>query len=128
MPTALELSREEWQPYIEAARKRLVSPNLSLAEQEQREQLLTRVREAARQLKFQFNVQRVILFGSLAGTDWFVPDSDVDLAVEGLTADNFWHAWQIVEDVIGDRPVDLVEIETASDALRDAIQKHGMEL
>ncbi|MBK7893553.1 MAG: nucleotidyltransferase domain-containing protein [Anaerolineaceae bacterium] len=128
MPTALELSREEWQPYIEAARKRLVSPNLSLAEQERREQLLTRVREAARQLKFQFNVQRVILFGSLAGTDWFIPDSDVDLAVEGLTADNFWHAWRIVEDVIGDRPVDLVEIETASEALRNAIQKYGLEL
>lgn len=128
MPTALELSREEWQPYIEAARKRLGSPNLSLAEQEQREQLLTRVREAARQLKFQFNVQRVILFGSLAGTDWFVPDSDVDLAVEGLTADNYWHAWRIVEDVIGDRPVDLVEIETATESLQNAIQKHGMEL
>jgi len=128
MPTALELSRDEWQPYIEAARKRLVSPNLSLAEQEQREQLLTRVREAARQLKLQFNVQRVILFGSLAGTDWFIPDSDVDLAVEGLTVDNFWHAWRIVEDVIGDRPVDLVEIETATESLRDAIQKHGIKL
>lgn len=128
MPTALELSREEWQPYIEAARKRLVSPNLSLAEQEQREQLLSRVRAAASQLKSQFNVQRVILFGSLAGTDWFIPDSDVDLAVEGLTTDNFWHAWRIVEDVIGDRPVDLVEIETASEALRNAIQKYGLEL
>lgn len=128
MPTALELSREEWQPYIEAARKRLVSPNLSLAEQERREQLLSRVREAAFQLKSQFNVRRVILFGSLAGTDWFIPDSDVDLAVEGLTADNFWHAWRIVEDVIGDRLVDLVEIETATESLRDAIQKHGIEL
>ena len=128
MPTALELSREEWQPYIEAARKRLVSPNLSLVEQEQREQLLTRVRDAAGQLKSQFKVKRVIFFGSLAGTDWFIPDSDVDLAVEGLSADNFWTAWRIVEDVIGDRPVVLVEIETTTESLRNAIQKYGIEL
>ena len=92
MPTALELSREEWQPYIEAAKKRMASPNFSSAEQEQREQLLMRVRDAARQLKSEFNVQRVILFGSLADADWFVSDSDVDLAIEGLAPDNFWHA------------------------------------
>ena len=128
MPTALELTREEWQPYIEAARKRLTPPQLSLAEQEQREQLLTRVHDAARQLKSQFNVQRVILFGSLADTDWFIPNSDIDLAVEGLSPSDFWNAWRVVEDVIGDRPVDLIEIETASESLRNAIQKYGMEL
>lgn len=128
MPTALELTREEWQPYIEAARKRLTPPQLSLAEQEQREQLLTRVHDAARQLKSQFNVQRVILFGSLADTDWFIPNSDIDLAVEGLLPSDFWNAWRVVEDVIGDRPVDLIEIETASESLRNAIQKYGMEL
>ncbi len=128
MPTALELTREEWQPYIEAARKRLTPPKLSLAEQQQREQLLTRVQEAARQLKSQFGVQRVILFGSLADANWFIPNSDIDLAVEGLSASDFWNAWRVVEDVIGDRPVDLVEIETASETLRNAIQKYGMEL
>jgi predicted nucleotidyltransferase len=128
MPTALELTREEWQPYIKAARKRLAPPKLSLAEQQQREQLLTRVRDAAKQLKSQFGVQRVVLFGSLADTDWFIPNSDVDLAVEGLSASDFWNAWRVVEDVIGDRPVDLVELEMASEALRNAIQKYGMEL
>ena len=128
MPTALELTREEWQPYIEAARKRLAQPKLSLAEQQQREKLLKRVRDAAKQLKSQFGVKRVILFGSLADKDWFVPNSDIDLAVEGLPVSDFWSAWRIVEDVIGDRPVDLVEIETASDSLRNAIQKYGMEL
>ena len=128
MPTALELTREEWQPYIEAARKRLTPPKLSLAEQQQREQLLTRVQEAARQLKTQFGVQRVILFGSLADANWFIPNSDIDLAVEGLSASDFWNAWRVVEDVIGDRPVDLVEIETASETLRNAIQIYGMEL
>lgn len=128
MPTALELTREEWQPYIEAARKRLVPPKLSLAERQEREELLTRVRDATKQLKSQFGVQRVILFGSLADTNWFISNSDIDLAVEGLSASNFWNAWRVVEEIIGDRPVDLVEIEMASKSLRNAIEKYGMEL
>ncbi|MAT99873.1 MAG: DNA polymerase [Anaerolineaceae bacterium] len=128
MPTALELTREEWQPYIEAARKRLAPPKLSLAERQQREELLTRIRDAAKQLKSQFGVQRVILFGSLADTNWFSSNSDIDLAVEGLSASDFWNAWRVVEDVIGDRPVDLVEIEMVNESLRNAIEKYGMEM
>jgi hypothetical protein len=57
MPTALELSREQWQPYIEAAKKRLVPRELSYAEKQQRNQLLMRLREAAARLKSQFGIQ-----------------------------------------------------------------------
>ena len=90
MPTALELTHEQWQPYIEAARQRLELPELTPAERHQRERLLLRVRQVATELKFQFKVKRVILFGSLAHADWFAPDSDVDLAVEGLRAKDYW--------------------------------------
>lgn len=128
MPTALELSRDEWQPYIEAARKQLPTTKLSLAEQEAREQLLVRVREAIVQLKAQFGVRRVILFGSLAQPNSFISNSDVDLAVEGLSPDDFWDAWRLVESIIQERPVDLVEIETATVSLRNVIFKQGMEL
>ncbi|VAW31671.1 hypothetical protein MNBD_CHLOROFLEXI01-4503 [hydrothermal vent metagenome] len=128
MPTALELTREEWQPYIEAAKQRPTPAKLSMIEQQQREQLLSRVREAAKQLKVRYGVQRVILFGSLANVDWFTPNSDVDLAVEGLSTGNFWQAWQMVEEVIGDCLVDLIEVETAKESLLRAIQRYGIEL
>jgi predicted nucleotidyltransferase len=128
MPTALELTREEWQPYIEAARNRPAPPIPTSSEQQQREHLLARVREVAAQLKARFGAQQVILFGSLANANWFTPDSDVDLAVKGLAVDDFWQAWRLAEDIIGNRPVDLIEIETAKASLQQAIRQYGIEL
>ena len=128
MPTALELTREGWKSYLEAARRRPALPEMAPAERRAREQLLDRVREAASMLKTRFGARRVVLFGSLAHVAWFVPDSDVDLAVEGLAGDAYWRAWRLVEEIIGDRPVDLIEIETAGGALQRAIQRYGIEL
>jgi predicted nucleotidyltransferase len=79
-------------------------------------------------LKSRFGVRRVVIFGSLAHAAWFIPDSDVDLAVEGLAPKDFWQAWRIVEEIISDRPVDLIELEAASESLRRAIKRHGIEL
>lgn len=128
MPTARELSREEWDRYVRAASRRTTPAELTPEEQEERERLLQRAREAASALKVQFGVRRVLVFGSLAHSAWFVPDSDVDLAVEGLAGEEYWAAWNLVEDIIGDRQVDLIDIETASDSLRHAIEQHGIEL
>ena len=128
MPTALELTREGWKSYLEAVRHRPASPEPTPAERRERERLLARIREAATALKTRFGVRRVVLFGSLAHEAWFVPDSDVDLAVEGLAGDDYWEAWRLVEEVIGDRLVDLIEIEMAGESLRRAIERYGVEL
>ena len=128
MPTALELPRDQWTPYLEAARQRLLPEKTSLEERRERDRLLLRVRQAAGMLKAQFGVRRVILFGSLAHTTWLPHESDVDLAIEGLASDDYWRAWRAVEDVITDREVDLIEIEMATDSLRGAIERHGVEL
>ena len=128
MPTALELTREQWKRYLEPARRRHATPGLSPAERQAREQLLQRVRDAATLLHKRFGARRVVLFGSLAHAAWFHPQSDVDIAVEGLAGDAYWKAWQLLEDQIPDRSVDLVEIETAGDSLRRAIQRSGVEL
>ena len=128
MPTALELTREGWKSYLEAVRHRSALPEPTPAERRERERLLTRIREAATALKTRFGVRRVVLFGSLAHEAWFVPDSDVDLAVEGLAGDDYWEAWRLVEEVIGDRLVDLIEIEMAGESLRRAIERYGVEL
>jgi hypothetical protein len=50
------------------------------------------------------------------------------LAVEGLGSSDYWRAWRVVEEVIVDREVDLIEIETASDALKQAIRRYGVVL
>lgn len=128
MPTTLELTLEERKRYIELARHRLSSAELTLSEWGERERLLERVREAAIVLKTRFGARRVVLFGSLAHTAWFSSDSDVDLAVEGLTGDAYWQAWRWLEEKISDRSVDLVELETARESLRRSIRRYGIEL
>lgn len=128
MPTALALTREGWKTYLEAARRRPAPPAPTPVERGERERLLARIREAAAALKARFGVRRVVLFGSLAHEGWFVSDSDVDLAVEGLASDDYWVAWRLVEEVIGDRPADLIEVEMAGESLRRAIERYGVEL
>jgi predicted nucleotidyltransferase len=128
MATALELAREGWAPYIAALSRRPAPPELSPEEQRERKQLLARVRQAAAMLKSRFAARRVVLFGSLAHASWFVRDSDVDLAIEGLSSEDYWQAWRLVEEIIGDRPVDLIEIETSGESLKRAIERYGVEL
>ncbi len=126
MPTALELAREGWKPFLEAARHRRPMPVQE--EHPERQRLLSRVGQVAEALKTCFGVRRVILFGSLAHGAWFAPDSDVDLVVEGLAEEAYWEAWRLAEEIIGDRPVDLIEWETAGESLRRAIERYGVEL
>lgn len=128
MSTALELTRKGWRPYIEAASRRPSLPELTQEEQRERRQLLARVQKVATMLKTRFAARRVVLFGSLAHASWFTFDSDVDLAVEGLDTKDFWHAWRMAEEMLGDRPVDIIEIETAGESLRRAIDRYGQEL
>ena len=128
MPTALELTREEWNRYRRQPEDREGKPGLSVAERRERERVLALVRRAAEALKARFNVRRVLLFGSLAHEAWYASDSDVDLAVQGLSADDYWRAWGVIEDIITERPVDLVDLDAAPDSLRRSIERDGIDL
>jgi predicted nucleotidyltransferase len=127
MPTALELGPSGWKEYVEGARRRMRRLSVSDGDRREEARLLEALRGAAVTLKARFGASRVLLFGSLARGGWRTSASDVDLAVEGLTGD-YWEAWGVVEDAIGDRRVDLVEIEAASPSLRAAIEAEGVEL
>lgn len=128
MPTALELTKEQLEHYVASARQRPARHDLTPGERSARRALLRRVARAASLLKLQYGARRVLLFGSLAHQAWFVSDSDVDLVVEGLHGPDYWDAWRAVEEIVGDREVDLIEIESASSSLRDAIERYGVEL
>ena len=128
MPTALELDREGWKPYLNAPRRVPSPPKPTPEERRTRERLMAAAHQAAILLRRRFAMQRVILFGSLADGDWFSDSSDIDIAVEGLAPGNYWEAWRLVESVISERPVDLVEIEAAGESLRRLIERQGVEL
>ena len=128
MPTALELTRKGWQSYVKAAIRRPPRPELTAKQVEERKEVIKCVRLAASMLKSRYSVKRVILFGSLAHESWFVSGSDVDLAVEGIETKDYWQAWRDVEEIIRDKSVDFIEMETVGDSLRMSIEKHGLEI
>lgn len=68
---------------------------------------------------------RVYLFGSLLDLDRFRADSDIDLAVEGLTPSDYWRAWRVVDAHAGGVAVDLVRVETAPQRLRESLRAEG---
>ena len=96
--------------------------------QKERERLLALVRCAAAELKVRFGVRRVFLIGSLVQEACLSAHSDVDLAVEGLSGDEYWEAWRMTEQMIADRPVDLIDMGTAGESMLRTIQRYGIEL
>lgn len=127
MATALELKRKDWNRYRRGLAKREHYSRLTPDEQQERDNLLTRIKRLAEILKRDFGVKRVLLFGSLAAAPRSASGSDVDLAVEGLEAREYWRAWKLAEDMIGDRAVDFVDVESVSDSLKKSIERYGVE-
>ena len=128
MPTALELGPDGWKPYAKAIAKRRSGVGETGPEARERERLLSLVRRVAQLLKAQFGAQKVILFGSMAHEAWFALDSDIDLAVEGIKAQDYWRAWEAAEKLIEGRLVDLIDLESASGSLKKSIERYGVIL
>lgn len=77
-------------------------------------------------LRESFGARRVWLFGSHA-TAGLHAESDVDLAVEGVSADRLDRAQAEVEAIV-EGPVDLVRYESAASSLRARIDHEAREL
>lgn len=91
-----------------------------------KELLIRKVRLCARRLK-ELGSKRVILFGSLAAGR-FRKESDVDIAVEGLSADAYFKALGIFEETLGDVSFDLVDLKEALPTVIKRIEKEGIPL
>jgi predicted nucleotidyltransferase len=112
MPIVSELTPDERKRYIEALRNRPPLPEPTPEVKAERERLLVLVHKAADMLKTRFDVKRVILFGSMAEPLLFRLDSDVDIAVEGLKADDYWTAWLEIEQIIKEKSILLFRRRT----------------
>jgi len=118
------LKPEELAGYKQGAQLRLKREERKLAQRQK--QAWEMARASAKVLKEQFGASRVWVFGSLAHNAWWTRRSDIDLAVEGLVPGKIWRAWCAVERVCQGFEVDLVEIEAASELLRQAIFEEGV--
>lgn len=126
MATALQLTRKEWRSYH--PRSDAKEGFVPILRSQEIKDLLSRAQTFGSKIKKEFGAKRVILFGSLARHYDFHPDSDIDLAVEGLQGSQYWEVWRIAEEYFPSHEVEVVEIETASQNMRQAINKYGIEL
>lgn len=78
-------------------------------------------------LKERFQAQRVMLFGSATRTD-FCQTSDIDLAVWGVAASDYYKAVAYVSGFSSVFKVDLVDAEDCQPSLLQYITTHGVEL
>ena len=126
MPTTLELSPEQIARYRAAAQKRQQQEQPEI--DKRREKAWMAARRAAQLLREQFQVTRLVVFGSLARETGFNRWSDVDIAAWGLAPEDTFRAIGAVMDLDTDVPVNLVDVNTARDSLLAEIEQYGIEL
>lgn len=110
------------EPYADSWRRR---------NREEEERIRRRAGEARREaellagrMRSECSVERVILFGSLAGQDGpRREDFDIDVAIIG-------GSWECARELAdeSDFPVDLLEYEKAPEHIRKRIDEEGVEL
>jgi len=125
MPTALELGKTGWKPFL--GKKRYV-PKISDSQIIERDKLIQTVSHAAAQLKHEFQELKIVLFGSLAHKAWYSQDSDIDLAVDGLPSDQYFKAWRKLETMISNRKIDFVDMSELAEPVKQMILSEGIEL
>ena len=120
--TALDLTTEELSLY----RPGRVS-YIPLAS-ERWEQVWEVAHAVAHLLRERFGAKQVVVFGSLVHRAWFTPWSDIDIAVWGILAHQFYQAVAAVTGINPKFEVDVVDVEDCSIRHRRIIESEGIEL
>lgn len=71
------------------------------------------------------SVRRAYLFGSLTRPGAFHETSDIDIAVEGTTAQDYFDLWKSLEEALSNWTVDLRDI-TSPSSFSDLVRKTGV--
>lgn len=126
--TARELSTEDLRAYrpLQALEDSEKDPAVA----ERKERAWEIARSAAEFLKMRFGAKRVVIFGSLAQKTLFTPWSDIDLAVWGISPEDYYSAAGAAMDIgleYGIR-VDVVDPEDCGPQFILEIEKEGIQL
>ncbi len=111
-------------PYVEGLRSRA---KLWAAECETARQNARKDAQKMASFLAEAGATRVILFGSLARGDGFTPQSDIDLATEGLDWPTYWRTLSALHRM-SEFNVDLVILEDAEPEFRQRIVQGGEDL
>lgn len=118
------ISAEEMAHYRVVAKRRQQAEQQALAAREQRAWELAR--KAAIALHTQFNVTRVVVFGSLVHPGCFTRWSDVDIAAWGLKPHETFRAIGVAMDISSEIPINLVDMGACRASIREVIEREGV--
>lgn len=124
--TALSLTPQEIAAYRRAVA--LLKPRRRESVGARRADAWQVARKAARILKTEFDVKKLMVFGSLLHPALFHDQSDVDLAVWGLSGRAYYRAVSVLLDIQPSISVDLIAFEDARPALQAVILREGQGL
>lgn len=79
-------------------------------------------------LRERFEATRVVAFGSLTHRAWFSSWSDIDLAAWRIAAVQYYRAVAAVTGISPDFEVNLVVPEDCQPAIRQAIEREGIDV
>jgi len=85
-------------------------------------------RQVAAYLYAHYEPSRLVVFGSLVHPESFGPESDIDMAVDGIGWPDYLRAWNEVESLAPGFRVDLIDIGIVSDRMRLRIEQEGQAL
>jgi len=119
--TTIETNRSKRQKYRPFQLNERMEPSGSI----------TKARSVAKaiasELMSRFGATKVMLFGSLASGN-FNRWSDIDLAVWGISAADYYRAVAFAIGFSNDWNVDIVDVDDCSDSLRRIILKEGISI
>jgi len=127
--TALDLTHQEWQAYHPGETgDRAARSDPTTAEKTRRQQAQQVARQAAQMLRQQFGASKVVVFGSLARNARFTPWSDIDLAAWGIPPHQFYAAVAAVTGLSAVFKIDLIDPQSCSPSLHEALDREGLAL
>lgn len=102
----------------------VISESVPVSVEERRQVALAVAEQCIAVLKEDLGATEAIVFGSLRGDGPWHDQSDLDLAVCGMTSKEIWNAFSRLEKIVpGWLPFDLVAVDRADERVRDRILK-----
>ena len=119
------LTSENEEKYIKGWQRRRKNKKIKL--KQKKEKAMKKAKKISDILKTNYGITKVILFGSLA-EDKFWENSDIDLAITGLSEKKYLKAFGEATDIASPFKVDLIIIEKAPEYLLKKINNRGIEI
>ena len=124
MEILVNITPEQMEKYRRSAKKREAARQEKLTAR--RERAWDLAHRAAELLKSEFGATRVVLFGSLLHPELYHARSDIDLAVWDIQ--HYYRAVAEILDLDPEISFDLIPIEDVNPAIKDLVEREGIEL